>query len=263
MPVVEQYMSTFEPTSQSISDAPLPAVASPFAVEKPVASVAHTLGLLAILAGGAYFSVVRANHMRAQAAPHHLLYLPTLAMEWAWFGYVMLGIRMRGVPPRELIGPRWSSAKQVFTDIGIAIVFQLCALIVLGAIGALLHAGTAVDKIRYLAPDGPLELVMFTLLAASAGFCEEIIFRGYFQRQFISWTGNAVLGVLISAAIFGACHVYQSGKQAIVIGAYGALFGGLSLYRRSLKPGMIAHGLQDTCSGVLLLLLNKHIIPGM
>jgi len=85
-----------------------------------------------------------------------------------------------------------------------------------------------------------------------------VVFRGYLQRQFISWTGNAVVGVLISAAVFGAGHIYQGGKQAIIIGVYGAFFGALSLYRRSLKPGMIAHALQDTCSGVLISLMIKY-----
>ena len=162
-----------------------------------------------------------------------------------------------------MLGPRWSSAKKVFIDIGMAVAFQVGALFVLAVVGHLLHAGPAIEKIRFMAPVGWLELVMWVLLSVSAGICEEMVFRGYLQRQFISWMRSAVVGVLISAAIFGAGHIYQGGKQAIIIGVYGALFGALSLYRRSLKPGMIAHALQDTCSGVLISLMVKYKFGGM
>jgi membrane protease YdiL (CAAX protease family) len=257
-------MNTIQPTSQIASlDAPPPTLSSALEVRKPVASAIHTAGMLVLLAGSAYYSVIRANHLRALVAPNHHLYLPTLAQEWIWFGYVVLGIRMRGVSLRELIGPRWSSAKQLFTDIGIAILFQICALIVLALVGHLLSTESNLQNIRFLAPIGPAEMVMWVLVAISAGICEETVFRGYLQRQFVGWTGNAIVGVLISAAVFGACHIYQSGKQAIVIGIYGALFGGLSLYRRSLKPGIIAHGLQDSASGILMSLLIKYKVGGM
>jgi len=257
-------MGTSPPTAETISvSARLPVVNSALAVGKPVASAIHTIGLLAFLAGGAYFSFLRANVQRAQVAPNHHLYLPSLALEWAWFGYVLWGVRKRGISLRELIGPRWSSAKQVFTDIGIAVAFQISALFVLAAVGYLLHTGSSVESIRFLAPVGSIELAMWVLISVSAGICEETVFRGYFQRQFIGWTGNAVVGMLISAMVFGACHIYQGGKHAIIIGVYGALFGALSLYRRSLKPGMIAHALQDTCSGVLLSMMIKYKFGAM
>jgi uncharacterized protein len=257
-------MSTIQPTSPNASvDAPAPALSSALEVRKPVASVIHTIGMLLLLAGGAYYSVIRASHLRTLAAPNHHLYLPTLAQEWIWFAYVFFGVRMRGVSLRELIGPRWSSAKQLFTDIGIAILFQICALAVLALVGHLLSTESKLQSIRFLAPVGATEMVMWVLVSISAGICEETVFRGYLQRQFIGWTGNAIVGVLMSAAFFGACHIYQSGKQAIVIGIYGALFGGLSLYRRSLKPGMIAHGLQDTSAGILISLLIKYRVGGM
>src|SRR5258708_34535950 len=141
---VEPIMGTSPPTAETISvSARLPVVNSALAVGKPVASAIHTIGLLAFLAGGAYFSFLRANVQRAQVAPNHHLYLPSLALEWAWFGYVLWGVRKRGISLRELIGPRWSSAKQVFTDIRIAVAFQISALFVLAAVGYLLHTGSS------------------------------------------------------------------------------------------------------------------------
>ena len=63
---------------------------------------------------------------------------------------------------------------------------------------------------------------------ALAFWIEETIFRGYLQKQFIAWTGNFPVGVLLSAAIFGACHFYQGAKAALLIAMYGALFGVLA-----------------------------------
>jgi len=75
------------------------------AANLPIAGVAHTIGLLAFLTAWAYFGREWTNHMRAQAAPNHmLLYLPTLAMEWSVFGYIVWGVRKRGISVRELVG---------------------------------------------------------------------------------------------------------------------------------------------------------------
>jgi uncharacterized protein len=196
--------------------------------------------------------------MRAQAAPNHmLLYLRTIAMEWAVFAYIVWGVRKRGVSLRELVGPRWSKGKQNLVDLGIAACFELTALIVLGTIGHLLHTEPNVKIVQFMMPVGWFELAMWLLLSLTAGICEETIFRGYFQRQFVGWTGNIIVGIVISAALFGAIHIYQGWKQTIVIGIFGAMFGTLSVMRKSLKPGMIAHSFQDSAVGIAFMLAAK------
>jgi hypothetical protein len=79
----------------------------------------------------------------------------------------------------------------------------------------------------------------------------------------MAWTGNAAAGVAISAAMFGACHIYQGGKQTIVLAIYGAMFGTLAVLRRSLKPGILAHAFQDTSAGMVLSLAIKYKLGGM
>jgi hypothetical protein len=114
----------------------------------------------------------------------------------------------------------------------------------------------------FMMPATALELVVWLMLSLTAGICEETIFRGYFQRQFIGWTGSTVVGIVLSAAIFGAGHIYQGRKQTIVIGVLGAMFGALAVMRRSLKPGMIAHSFQDSAARVGLMLAAKYgVIP--
>jgi uncharacterized protein len=247
-------MSTSQPASDTIHEESATTIRANASVASPV----HTFALIAFLTGWTYFGLVHTNYMRGQTAPNHLLlYFPTMAMEWSVFAFIVWGIRRRGVTLRELIGPRWSNPTQFFIDLGIGIVFQIGALVVITCLSLLIHTTQNSNNIMFMMPRGALELAVWVLLSFTAGICEETIFRGYFQRQFISWTGNTVFGILISAILFGAIHLYQGGKQTIVIGALGAMFGGLAAYRRSLKPGMIAHFLQDGVTGVVLSLMRK------
>jgi membrane protease YdiL (CAAX protease family) len=67
-------------------------------------------------------------------------------------------------------------------------------------------------------------------------------------------TKSAPAGILLSAATFGAAHAYQGFRMVILIGLYGATFGILTYWRKSLRPGMIAHAWNDSLKGVLAVL---------
>jgi membrane protease YdiL (CAAX protease family) len=82
-------------------------------------------------------------------------------------------------------------------------------------------------------------------MSITSGFCEELVFRGYFQKQSLGLTRSAAFGVLAQAVLFGICHWYQGVKQVILISLLGALFGILAQWRKSLRPGMIAHTWSD------------------
>ncbi len=256
-------MSTSQPIPAAAADTTISAQDTSLTPGRPIASAAHTIGLLAFLTAWAYFGREWTNHMRAQAVPNHMLfYLPTLAMEWSVFGYIVWGVRKRGISLRELVGPRWSNGKEFFVDLGIAACLELAALIVLGGVSRLLHTESNAKSMMFMMPATALELIVWLMLSLTAGICEETIFRGYFQRQFIGWTGSTVVGIVLSAAIFGAGHIYQGWKQTIVIGVLGAMSGALAVMRRSLKPGMIAHSFQDSIAGVGLMLAAKYgIVP--
>jgi hypothetical protein len=59
-------------------------------------------------------------------------------------------------------------------------------------------------------------------VSLSAGFCEELVFRGYLQRQFHAATGNVVVAVALQAIVFGLVHTYQGWKPVLVITVLGA-----------------------------------------
>ncbi len=188
-------------------------------------------------------------------------YLWTMTWEWILVGFVWLGIRKR-IRLRELIGGRWATLEDFLLDVVYAGAFWLCALFVLGAGAKLMHRDQAGrlegmrKQLGFLTPGSNLELAVWFCVSATAGFCEEIIFRGYLQRQFAAIGNSMLLGVLLSAAVFGASHGYEGVSRMILIGVYGLMFGLLAWWRNSLRPGMMAHAWHDAFSGVILRMLK-------
>src|SRR2546430_739229 len=117
--------------------------------------------------------------------------------------------------------------------------------------GWLLRIAALGHNTQFMLPHRGIELTFWIALSVTAGICEETIFRGYLQRQFMALTKNAPAGILLSAATFGAAHAYQGFRMVILIGLYGSMFGTLAYWHGSVRPGMIAHAWQDSLNGVL------------
>jgi hypothetical protein len=196
--------------------------------------------------------------MRAAHNPHRAaMYIFTILLEWSVVAYIAWGAKRHGSSLRELIGGKWNNWKAFFKDVAIAAGFWLIALVVLGVTAVALHATKAGQNVRYLLPQNHLEIFLWVLTSMTAGTCEEIIFRGYFQKQFIAWTGSITVGVLLTAAGFGGAHIYQGWRSAIIIAVYGLLFGILAEMRKSLRPGMMTHAWHDGFVGLAGRLIAK------
>jgi CAAX protease family protein len=222
-----------------------------------VAGPVHTLFLLLILsvvAAIGYFTV----HRRGTVQPHRLLfYLTTIAWEWVLVVYVHWGLRRRGKSFQNIAGKSWKRASDFFIDIAIAFGFWIAAIFVLSLVAHAVGSNGMSQAARLLAPQGPFESLLWIALAVTAGICEETIFRGYLQRQFVAWTRSASIGVLLSAALFGAGHIYQGAKATVVIGVYGLMFGILAEARQNLRPGIITHAWHDAITGLVIRFLPK------
>jgi uncharacterized protein len=188
-------------------------------------------------------------------------YLWSMGWEWTLAGFVWLGTRKR-IRLRDLIGGRWATAEAFFLDVVYAGAFWICAAIVLVIGAKLMHLDQAgkIDAMRkqlgFLTPGSNLELAVWFGVSLTAGFCEEIIFRGYLQRQFAAISNSMMIGVLFSAVVFGASHGYEGAPRMILIGIYGLMFGLLAWWRKSLRAGMMAHAWHDALSGALLRMLK-------
>jgi membrane protease YdiL (CAAX protease family) len=230
-----------------------------YAPQKAVAPWRHTAILIAFFvlmaAGGA--ALQHRARGRADLVEHRpdvtLLYVLLVAGEWGLVYYVWKGgLRRSGVSLLQLIGGQRTSLRSVFVDAALAfglwIVWQGFSFLWVRWPGAG-HAGS----ISPLLPNGMTEGALWVLLSISAGISEEIVFRGYLQRQLTAFTGRASLALILQAAVFGIAHGYQGVHACLSIAIYGAMFTLLALWRKSLRPGIIAHAWTDIAGGLLRL----------
>ncbi len=228
-----------------------------------VAPLRHTLILLLIqlglAAGGAYMQ--QRPGTGSGVTPEHpamaSVYVFMIVMEWALVYYVWVGVRrLRRVGILELVGGRWQGWKDVVLDLAIAVPFWFVWETAAQLMHFLLGPGHA-KPINALLPQGVTEITLWCMLSVSAGFCEEVVYRGYFQKQCQALTGSVALAVLAQALVFGIAHAYQGTTQVVVITGLGVLYGVLAAWRRNLRPGMIAHAWSDVYGGWMVKLLTK------
>jgi membrane protease YdiL (CAAX protease family) len=216
-----------------------------------VAPVWHTIVLLVVVVGFSALSGWQQLQLQGRPLPSRIAeYLFTLGYEFLLLGYVwFFGLRKYRVSLAEIIGGKWRRFGDFLLDVCIAFLFWAVVVVVLLILSVTLHF-RGMDAAKALLPQTTPELCVFVVLAIAAGFCEEIIFRGYLLRQFTAWTGSVATGIALQAIIFGSGHIYQGAKGVVVITIYGALFGILAAMRKSLRPGMMQHCGQDALSGI-------------
>ena len=130
--------------------------------------------------------------MRAAVNLNHIgMYGRTMLFEWLLFGFVILGVKLNGTPLLAVLGERWSSVRQVLRDSGIAIAFLVVSIFLESLVDAHLHGGGPDPAVQFLLPHGGSELAVWMALSLTAGICEETLFRGYLQKQFMALTKNA------------------------------------------------------------------------
>jgi membrane protease YdiL (CAAX protease family) len=91
-----------------------------------------------------------------------------------------------------------------------------------------------------------LPLWLQLLVAASAGFTEEVLFRGYAIERVTELTGSRWIGAILPIVVFGAAHApFWGVGHAIVAGLTGLWLTLLYLWRRNLWTNITAHALLD------------------
>lgn len=227
-------------------DAHLPSLPS---IPSLIAPAWHTVVFIAIFVGlsivGGFFQHAAKQHPAATATATTgnavAGYISVLVSEWLLVLYVRMGVHKRGVRLRDLVGGRWATPKDVMKDVALGA--GLWAVWI-GLMNAHVLSG-GVNAAQGLLPRGILASLAWLPLALSAGFCEELAFRGYLQKQFQAITGSAGWAILIQALVFGIGHLYEGLGQVARIALFGVLFGLLALWRKNLRPGMIAHAWSD------------------
>ncbi|HEY6249269.1 MAG TPA: type II CAAX endopeptidase family protein [Candidatus Angelobacter sp.] len=229
---------------------------------RPIASWGHLAGYLLITAGITMwgFHIQKAGLGSApagQIAEHSQAmtnYFIDILADWALLAYCWGGVRLYGGNLASMSGGLRTSWKGVLTDVAIALPFWVVWEATAYGVHWLLGPSAA-RSVGALLPQSVPEILVWILVSATAGFCEELQSRGYVQRQFHALSGSIVAAVLGQGVLFGLMHSYQGWKQVIVISALGVLYGALAAWRRNLRANMIAHSWSDVWEGWLKMLV--------
>src|SRR5437868_7730749 len=249
----------------------------------------HTIFLALLLVGTSAFTAHFSQN--AAASEHHVAtFIQTLVWEWLLFAFVWWGLRRRHTPLREVIGGRWTTPEDFLIDVAIAFGFLLIAWLVLGVLsigiaawpcflerlhkGMPVGSGAAIMEMmkcgaernapgtkriaEFIAPKTPLQMWLAIAVSCTAGFVEEVIYRGYLQRQFGAWMRSMWLGLIASALLFGLSHGYEGASRMVLIAIYGAMFGIVAVWRKSLRPGMMTHAMFDSAQLLILYYAATH-----
>jgi membrane protease YdiL (CAAX protease family) len=115
-------------------------------------------------------------------------------------------------------------------------------------------------SVAAISPRAASELPAFFGVSLTAGFCEELLFRG-----FLIWVLQPIVGLwfaaVLSALLFGAAHAYQGLAGVIRTGVFGLVFTAIVLLTRSLWPAIVLHAVVDAMGGVLAWLVLRDPVP--
>jgi uncharacterized protein len=222
-------------------------------------------------------------------------YALTGALELGIVVWIAFGLRLRKVPFRSLFGAWPKGLNAITMEILIAAAFWVSSMIILMvcALSWLFvqthlyqqqiakqsapslqsspnrekprspeqQQSELIHQLTELAPANGIEIAAWGFLCLIVGFSEEIIFRGYMQSQAIALLRNTPIAVIVAAVVFGTAHGYQGVRGIFLISVFGSLFGIITLLRKNLLPGMIAHSWHDFATGMALALIrSSHLL---
>lgn len=174
--------------------------------------------------------------------------------------YCWAGVRGNGGSLFACIGGRWKNGREFFTDLAIFVPFWIVWELVAYGVYWIIGAGSNV-QVFPIFPNSFSEALAWTFLSLVAGVCEELIFRGYLQTQFLALTGSTIFAVVAQGFVFGAIHSYQGWRPVLVISLLGILYGALAAWRRNLRVNIAAHAWTDLFEGWLKFLMFPGWFP--
>lgn len=253
MPPEEPQLSPVEPVAGG--PPPLPPARVPFWGYTDLALVIGLLLIATFLIGGV--ALVFMKFYPKLATDQTALIFPTNV---AFYIALYLALRVTlqgryGMPVFASLGWRRIRPAMLWTAVIAGVPLAFAA----NGVAELLHTpkvSTPFDNIA----QSPVWLALIGAMAViAAPVFEELFFRGFLQ-PLVSRTLGVILGVLITAILFGSLHAaeYQFQWQyVVVVSLVGIVLGAIRAATNSLIPGTIVHGCYNA-SFVIALAVTKH-----
>ena len=180
-------------------------------------------------------------------------YLCIIALEWGLVATVRGAMNDRGLRLRDLInGASSPNSRSLLLDVAVSVPFFFVWQYAARFVSQLLGPNQAKSVAGLLPQEQNIvEAVLWIVVSVSAGICEEVVFRGYFQQQFAAYTRSIAAAVVLQGLVFGFGHSYQGIKQAILICVLGMIYGAFAAWRKNLRSNMMVHAWTDVWNGWL------------
>jgi len=181
-----------------------------------------------------------------------VLYASTIAFQWLAVAVVGWRVWVHGYSARQL-GLVFHGRTRLLLGglVGAAIMggLQWLNLRRVGRIPPGSRGGMQAVAERIL-PQSSLELLPYLALAATAGLCEEFLYRGFVMAALSSAGLGAWVVVLVSSLLFSLAHSYQGTGGMVMTLVVGWLLGASRLAYNSLVPAVFWHASVDVVAGV-------------
>jgi CAAX protease family protein len=180
------------------------------------------------------------------------LYRRALIAPWTWTALLFVGVAL---------DRRWSVARSLglrapTSGLPTWLVVQYAATFAVAlAVPLLLRKRfvRAFAPVEPLLPRTPVERAWFVPLALTAGFCEELLHRG-FLLSFAAGNGLQSVWplVVVGSVPFGLAHAYQGVRGVVLTALFGALAAYMTMAFSSLWPAIVVHALVDLRAAFML-----------
>jgi membrane protease YdiL (CAAX protease family) len=180
----------------------------------------------------------------------------TILRDLALVGLVLFFVWRNGESVKQLGWTFKGGWRDIILGIVLFIPFSYGAGILENALRAAGFTTPSTPTPSFLAAKGASEVLLAFILVAVVAVAEETIFRGYLILRFKAVTASLTAAVLLSAVVFSLGHGYEGTAGVVTVGAMGAAFALVYIWRKSLVAPIVMHFLQDFIGIVLLPLLG-------
>lgn len=209
------------------------------------------LGVIAPTVG--YFRVRRLLQIPSTTSMERLaLYASTIAFQWLIVAVIMWRTAVHAATPEELglampnVGLTASAAVILSLVVLANQMFSIRRL----AANPQEIKGMIVEMAMKIFPQGVIEKLAFVALVVTVAICEEAIYRGFIQGLFQNLGGTVLAGIIGSALLFAAAHLYQGRRGLVSTFIVGALFATIRWWTGNLLPSICAHFVADLAAGL-------------
>ena len=207
---------------------------------------------LVLVVGVPALSYSTARNSEIRKMPRLALYLSAVFSQWLLtvVGLGVVFLVARKVFVQGFAALPWSLTLEWGVGIAVAALLALSMVILCERRGWLPRES---DLVYLLIPETPRERLWAVLIIApTAAFCEEFLFRGYLLTQLHDWLHSLLWAWVVSSVAFGLAHCYQGWSGMTRAGLLGALLAYPVVRWGSLYPAMLAHWMIDTVALVWL-----------